>query len=402
MKIALFTKEFSPYSTLSHALFYTVLAKELARRGHEIHVVCQAPRNEVDHINKQGVFIHPVHFYFRKGSALGRFVYNFFAFLRLCQLLRNGHVEVIDTPLGFAEAFLPSLFLKTRLVVIGHAFSEMFIGTRSYSGLSQLIALNISAVMDAFSISRAKVVVATSRSTYNHLTNLCKPNRERATLIPDSKTDFNRFKRVDSNIRHDLGVGVDTSIILFVGWLQPRKGVHLLVDAYADLVKFVPNSILILLGQDTPTAPGGTSFKDYLRKLAKERNVLEKVMFLDKPIPEDKLISLYSACDVFVLPSYVETFGYPVIEAAACERAVIATCTGVAAELKGKAPLFIVIPPGNLSELSSSLHLLFKMDKTKREHLATLNRDLVLEHFSLEKMIQGFEAIYLRVILETN
>ena len=76
-------------------------------------------------------------------------------------------------------------------------------------------------------------------------------------------------------------------------------------------------------------------------------------MFLNF-LPTDELIQLYSACDVFVLPSLQEGFSMVILEALACGKPVVTTFAGGTTDLGLTPPGGIIVPPNNVTELAQA------------------------------------------------
>jgi glycosyltransferase involved in cell wall biosynthesis len=106
-------------------------------------------------------------------------------------------------------------------------------------------------------------------------------------------------------------------IILFLGRIHWIKGLDLLVDAFADLIKEVDNTKVVIVGPDD-------GFLSTLKEQIKTLNIEDKVIFTGPLFLNDKL-SAYVDADVYILPSRYETFPNTVLEAWACGVPVIAT-----------------------------------------------------------------------------
>jgi len=110
--------------------------------------------------------------------------------------------------------------------------------------------------------------------------------------------------------------GLPEHYVLFVGRIEPKKNLENLIKAlFAAVVsKKLPHK-LILAG------PGGAS-SGALKKLTRKLNFSERVLRIEH-VPESTLPVLYSAADCLAMPSVVEGFGFPVLEAMACGTPVV-------------------------------------------------------------------------------
>lgn len=124
--------------------------------------------------------------------------------------------------------------------------------------------------------------------------------------------------------RRRLGLGPGP-VVLFVGRIQPLKGVDLLLEAFARLGSMHPEATLLIVGG--PSGPTGQQELLSLRQRAVALGVLGRVKFYG-PLPHGLLADLYRAADVVTVPSRTESFGLVAAEAQACGTPVVAAKVG--------------------------------------------------------------------------
>ncbi len=131
--------------------------------------------------------------------------------------------------------------------------------------------------------------------------------------------------------------------ILTVGDLQPRKNQIGLIRAFEELLCAHPDlpHYLVLVGKETWFAP-------HVHQAAKKSLVKDRIHFTDY-VNEKELLQLYSACDIFVFPSFYEGFGLPILEAMACGRAVACSNSSAMPEVADSAGL--LFNPESTSEM---------------------------------------------------
>lgn len=122
--------------------------------------------------------------------------------------------------------------------------------------------------------------------------------------------------------RHALGLG-DEPTALFVGRIQPLKGVDLAVQAIA--ASTTPDASLVVIGG--PSGRDGGSELCRVRELASELGVADRVTWVS-PQPHHLLSTWYRAADVALVPSRSESFGLVALEASACGTPVLASAVG--------------------------------------------------------------------------
>jgi glycosyltransferase involved in cell wall biosynthesis len=145
-------------------------------------------------------------------------------------------------------------------------------------------------------------------------------------------------------LRARLGLG-RARVVLCVAQKRPYKNLHRLVRVLPELEKDV---VLVLLGSPT-------EYEAQLRLLAEDLGVAERVRF-PSWLPDRELGGLYALSLVFVLPSLIEGFGIPVLEAMA--RGVPVACSNVAAlpEVAGDAAL--LFDPERQEEITAAVRRL--------------------------------------------
>lgn len=168
--------------------------------------------------------------------------------------------------------------------------------------------------------SGQRIIAATGREKDN-IINYYGAAPENVSLIPCG-VNLDLFRLLPRNkSKAELGLA-GQKIILFVGRIEPLKGVERLLKAVAHL-NSRDNVRLLIIGGDTQSAPE----IERLKQLAANLEIQNSVIFLGL-IDQVKLPLYYSAADVTVVPSYYESFGLVALESLACGTPVVATDVG--------------------------------------------------------------------------
>lgn len=125
--------------------------------------------------------------------------------------------------------------------------------------------------------------------------------------------------------RRALGLGETAPMLLFVGRIQPLKGVDVAIGALAELAADHPDAFLVIVGG--PSGAGGAAEMARARRLVAEMGLTARVRWVD-PQPHEMLSTYYRAADICLVPSRSESFGLVALEAAACGTPVVATAVG--------------------------------------------------------------------------
>jgi D-inositol-3-phosphate glycosyltransferase len=125
--------------------------------------------------------------------------------------------------------------------------------------------------------------------------------------------------------RRALGLPAEGPLLLFVGRIQPLKGVEVAVRALAALGSRHRDAHLVIVGG--PSGPRGQAEVDRLRALVASEGLHDRVRFI-APVPHELLSTYYRAADVCLVPSRSESFGLVALEAAACGTPAVASDVG--------------------------------------------------------------------------
>ncbi len=143
----------------------------------------------------------------------------------------------------------------------------------------------------------------------------------RITVIPPG-VDLERFAPSDrAACKSALGLGAP-AVILYVGRIEPLKGIEILLRACGQLPSDLDYRLVIVGGDEHSEARVAG-----LRHEAQALGIGERVLFAGS-VPHDRLSLYYGAADVCVVPSYFESFGMVALEAMACGRPVVASRVG--------------------------------------------------------------------------
>jgi glycosyltransferase involved in cell wall biosynthesis len=144
---------------------------------------------------------------------------------------------------------------------------------------------------------------------------------------------------------------LDQRFLLYVGGISPHKNLGALIEAFADLRQSCCSTHRLLLVGDY-TGDVFYSAYEALRAQAETLRLGDSLTFAGYVADED-LVHLYNTADAFVLPSLLEGFGLPVIEAMACGTPVVASSRGALPEVIG--PAGVVFDPDVRGALRNAL-----------------------------------------------
>ena len=175
-------------------------------------------------------------------------------------------------------------------------------------------------------ISAADVLLASTDEEWQQLSCLYGAPHDRLKVLHPG-VDHGRFTPGDgSAARRELGLPADAGVLLYVGRIQPLKGVELAVEGVSRLVERSPRELVFVI-VGGPSGPDGARELERLHARTRELG-LEGVVRFEGPQSHDRLPLYYRAADSLVLCSRSESFGLAALEAHACGTPVVATAVG--------------------------------------------------------------------------
>ena len=171
-------------------------------------------------------------------------------------------------------------------------------------------------------VACADLMLASTDDERVQLATLYDADAKRIEIVPPG-VDHTVFWSGDRGAaRHRLGLGA-SRVLLFVGRIQPLKGVDLAVRCLAALDD--PKAVLVIVGG--PSGADGPSELARVQALAADLRVGSQIRWV-APQRHERLADYYRAADVCIVPSRSESFGLVALEAAACGTPVVAAAVG--------------------------------------------------------------------------
>ena len=165
---------------------------------------------------------------------------------------------------------------------------------------------------------------------------------------------------------------------VYVGELTPRKGIDLLIRAFARLLEAVPDALLTLVGKGVDL--------EALKALAKELKCEHAVLFPGS-VPYESVPAEMVQHDVFILPSRLDVFGLVVAEAVACGLPVICSCyAGAANDMVRENG--IIVDPENTAELAAAMEKMAR-NPEMRQRMAEVGKILARKN-DLAAAVKGY------------
>lgn len=187
----------------------------------------------------------------------------------------------------------------------------------------------------------------------------------------------------------------------YTGRLERRKGVHVLIDAFARVAPKFPGLRLLLAGAETPTFEHegkNLPFQEFVRAKGMLRGIEDRVVFLGR-VDYATLPEWYRGSLACVYPSInFENFPYTCLEALSCGNAVIATDSGGMSEMIRHDESGLVVKPGDTDALVAAMTQLAG-DPGRAKALGAAARQRVLTEYALEPVTRRMLDVFDRAMM---
>jgi D-inositol-3-phosphate glycosyltransferase len=296
---------------------------------------------------------------------------------------------------GVAAASLSDLWAGTPIVHMFHTLGEMK-NRIARSEAEREGAYRILGERQV--IGRVNRIIVATLAELTQLRFLYKADDKKMTVIPPG-VDVSHFYPIPSDeAKMFIGLKPDDRMILFVGRIEPLKGVDTLIQAMSCLqVKEADGKPLHLaiIGGDPAASPEEMNTEmARLQKLCADLGLDQSVVFLGMR-DQDKLPYYYSAAEVVVMPSHYESFGMVALEAMACGTPVIASEVGGLGYLVRDGETGFTIPDQEPDTLCDKISWLLN----DGELHATMSRKAVeyAQDYAWEKIAKQIVRVYQEV-----
>jgi len=348
------------------------LSSKLIERGHEVIVITRGGlKNQILEYDKFVVFklpflmAYPFHV-----DIHGVFVNKFLKGLEESIDIIHAH-----TPL------IPVVSTQTPMVTTFHSphftdsYATNLIDTRSL--LTKILGI-LAYRIEKSLISSSRIISAVSDGVASDLVKYYGVKRGDVKVLGNAVSDL--FLEVGRTVTKQK----DDAIILYAGRLDRGKGVLDLVESMKTVTKSIPNAKLVIAGK-------GPLLSTIIRKVAELG--LQKHLELRGFMNQKELLNKSLRASIFVLPSYGEGLPTSVLEAMACQLAIVATAVRGNIDIVKHGETGILVPPRAPKSLGRAIiHLLEHPDL--RQELAKSARRLVEERFTWDKVAERALAAY--------
>lgn len=358
----------------------TELGMALAQKGYEIHFITYHPPVRLDLISS-GIHFHQVQI--EEYSLFHHQPYELALSSKMVQVAEKHQLDVLHVHYAIPHAYAAYMAKKMlqekgidiRVVTTLHGTDITLVGSHP----------NYKSAVE-FSINHSDVVTTVSKSLKEDTHRLFDIDREIEVVynfIELEKYAHHPLKGEDCQ-RGSIATE-DEYILTHISNYRPVKRAKDVVKIFAKVAKVKPVK-LILVGE-------GPDMID-VKKLARELEVYDKIVFLGNSTEVDKILCY---TDVFLLPSKSESFGLAALEAMAARTPIISTNTGGLPEVNVHGVTGFLSDVKDVSDMAKNTLKLIE----SREVLEVYKENAIerAKTFSLENVLPKYESIYKSLVV---
>lgn len=414
MNILFLTQEYPPETAMGGVGIYTYnLARELTRLGHMVHVVTSAPAGQPTYeYEHDGVRVHRIRRWKFEVPVLRRLWYNALPWTKhqweylygvagaLRRIVRQYRIDIIESTELWAEGLLYSFIRQAPILVKLH--TPLFL-LRRFNQVRTTLDWRIVDFTDKIWTRRADCLVAASRALAEIVGREYVLDANRIAVIP-AAVDTQRF--TPEGGEQEAGSGRQEAReerdappehlnwVLFVGQLEPRKGIFTLADAMPHVLSEYSEARFVFLGRDRVI--DGHSCREMLLAQMHAHGVADRAVLLGD-VPNEALPAYYRRAAVCVFPSMWENCAIACLEAMACGRPVIASHAGGFPEMIEDGVSGLLVPPGHAQALANAICRVLRHPLQAREW-GIHARSRVEQSFSQEVVARQNLEVYEQTI----
>jgi D-inositol-3-phosphate glycosyltransferase len=246
-----------------------------------------------------------------------------------------------------------------------------------------------------------KIVIATP-AEQSQLEFLYQAPTNKMEIIPPG-VDTSKFYPIPADeAKEVIGISPKDRMLLFVGRIEPLKGVDILMQAISKLHKNneidgCPHYLVIVGGNVDAEGCDMDTEMTRLMSMRSDLDLKDLVVFLGKR-DQDTLPYYYSAAEIVIMPSHYESFGMVALEAMACGTPVIASQVGGLAYLVQDGKTGFVVPNNDPDILSEKIKELVCNEELRTE--MGKNANIYAQDYDWHKITERTISLYQKTLQE--
>ena len=377
-----FTIGITCYPTIGGSgIVATELGHELGKRGHQVHFVSYDPPFRID-LTEPNIFFHKVSL--NEYSLFKYPDYTLPLSVKMNEVHQRYGLDILHV--HYAVPHATAALLARQIALFRGNRAPRVITTLHGTDITLMgMDPNLQPIIE-YSIDSSCGATAVSE-------NLKQQTNKLFAIEKDIRVIYNFYNpkeptRTRAEIRRELGVGADDTLVIHLSNLRPVKRIPDLIRAAAQIKAGIPVKFLII---------AGGNFEAYL-PLLHEFNLTAK--FVVKQNVAD-IENYLQAADIGFFPSEDESFGMGILEAMNFGHPVVATRAGGIPEVMEDGKTGYLHAVGDIDAMARSIERLAH-DKKLRDELGGHASRRAWQYFSAEKIVNEYVSYYQEILGEKD
>ena len=271
-----------------------------------------------------------------------------------------------DTGYSGLAAIMAGKLLRIPVVLTSHGVRHKTLESSIHGRFRNLI-LKIEYSIDIFNIKNADMVIGVSPSIKDYFEKKSGRKIEYLPICINAR-EYSYSQQKREQIRTELGIGSDTTVIGFVGRFSEEKNLNTLLHSFANALLTRPDIRLVLVGTGIVEAE--------LKNFVKSRGMEKNVIFCGVRYDIGKVLSSF---DIFILPSITEGLSTSLLEAMACGRAIVCSDIDANRSIVTHEKNGLLVNPRNSAEIQHAIEILCQ-DQGLRSNLGMIAETTSLQY----------------------
>lgn len=349
------------------------LAKNLDKARFDVSVCCQEGGALVEEVKKNQIKYFPVTFKKRRERKTVR---------EIAAILKDQRIDILHTHGGVAGLYARRAACKSKTPVIIHTLHGIH-----YLHYRNPLLKFLCILLERYFSRCTDALVFVSDGDRNKGQKYRLASEEKMIVVKNG-IDFSKYQKLEVNNKvnkiRELNLESSRPIVGTVARLHRQKGLVYLLKAANKISQVFPEVKILIIGE----GPSRKKLEKQVNRLGLEKWV--KLMGERSDVPE--LLSLF---DVFILPSLWEGLPYALIEAAALEKPVVATCVDGIKEIVKDGETGILVPSKE-SEILAQKVISILQDREYASRLGEKLKQYIAPQYNLSRMIEEYQNLYLK------
>lgn len=294
--------------------------------------------------------------------------------IALLRSIKPDIVHVHSSKAGFIGRLAAIIAGSPIIVMTVHG--SIFQGTHYFKE-------SICGLMEFFLSGFTHKIITVSEELHKEIVHRVKVNPNKVVTIYNGiKTKVNESNKNKTWLYRELGIPETKKIVGTVARLAPQKGIAYFIRAAELVLKEIKNVSFVVIG-DGPLREG-------LERLSAGLGLKGSVYFTGE---RQDVRSIMLHLDVFVLASLTEGLPLTILEAMEAGCPLVATKVGGIPEVIEHGKNGLLVKPKDIFALAEAIKIILS-DSTKSKAMGNWGRELVLEGFVIDKMVESTEKLY--------